>query len=103
MAVSTPCGYGNKIIDGDKILYTSANAVMADLQCVYKMFETSVTMLSKLLNLPIEQLVQDLYNMSGCNTIEEAIYAVLEKSGKDTTRILTITELQFEKVFNLIK
>lgn len=91
------CGYGHKIIDGDKTIYTSQEAMAADMTDIIKMFDKSVEMLSELIGIRPEDIVVDLYDMSGCNKMNEAIRAVLAKQGKNGY-IPTLTETAFDAV-----
>lgn len=89
------CGYGHKIIDGDKIIYTSQQAMAADMENIFRMFSKSVEMLSELIDIEPEDIVGDLYDISGCNMMNEAFNAVLEKQGKKVY-IPTLTETAFD-------
>lgn len=89
------CGYGHKIMDRDKIIYTSQEAIIADMVNVGKMFNKSVELLSELIGVKPEDIVHDLYDISGCNMMREAFNAVLKKQGK-YTHIPTLTETAFD-------
>lgn len=89
------CGYGHKIIDKDVIIYTSQEAIFADMTSVIKMLNKSVEMLSELIDVEPEYLVRDLYDISGCNMMEESIKAVLAKQGKNVY-LPTLTEDAFD-------
>lgn len=89
------CGYGHKIIDGDKVVYTSPEAIAADMTSILRMFDKSVEMLSELINVEPEDIVHDLYDISGCNMMREAFNAVLAKQGKNGY-IPTLTETAFD-------
>lgn len=89
------CGYGHKIIDGDKLIYTSQEAMAADIISIIKMFDKSVELLSKLIGIPPEDIIHDLYEISGCDMMREAFNAVLAKQGKDGY-IPTLTETAFD-------
>lgn len=91
------CGYGHKIIDGDKVVYTSPESITADMTSIFRMFNKSVEMLSELINVEPEDIVHDLYDISGCNMMREAFNAVLAKQGKNGY-ILTLTETAFDVV-----
>lgn len=88
------CGYGHKIIDGDKIIYTSQEAVAADMTNILRMFDKSVELLSELIGIKPEDIVHDLYDISGCNMMREAFNVVLAKQGK-SGYIPTLTETAF--------
>lgn len=88
------CGYGHKIIDGDQIIYTSQEAVVADMKNILRMFNKSVELLSNLIDVKPEDIVHDLYDISGCNMMREAFNAVLAKQGKNGY-IPTLTETAF--------
>ena len=89
------CGYGHKIIDGDKIIYTSQEAIVADMTNIFRMFNKSVELLSELIDVKPEDIVHDLYDISGCNMMREAFNAVLTKQGKNGY-IPTLTETAFD-------
>lgn len=89
------CGYGHKIIDGDEIIYTSQEAMAADIIRIIKMFDKSVELLSILIGIPSEYIIHDLYEISGCDMMREAFNAVLAKQGKDGY-IPTLTETAFD-------
>lgn len=89
------CGYGHKIIDGDQIIYTSEAAMAADLNSIIKMFGKSVELLSKLIGIAPEDIIHDLYEISGCDMMREAFNAVLAKQGKNGY-IPTLTETAFD-------
>lgn len=89
------CGYGHKIIDGDQIIYTSEEAMAADLTSIIKMFDKSVELLSKLIGIAPEDIIHDLYEISGCDMMREAFNAVLAKQGKNGY-IPTLTETAFD-------
>lgn len=89
------CGYGHKIIDGDTIIYTSPDAMFADMASILRMFTKSVELLSELIDVEPEDIVHDLYDMSGCNMMKEALDAVLAKQGKNGY-IPTLTETAFD-------
>ena len=93
------CGYGHKIIDGDKITYTSQEAMFADMTSILKMFNKSVELLSELIDIKPEDIVHDLYDISGCNIMEEAFNAVLARQGINE-RIPTLTETAFDAVMH---
>lgn len=89
------CGYGHKIIDGDRIIYTSQEAMAADITSIIKMFDKSVELLSQLIGIESEDIIHDLYDISGCNMMREAFNAVLAKQGKNGY-IPTLTETAFD-------
>lgn len=89
------CGYGHKIIDGDKVVYTSQQAMAADITGILRMFDKSVELLSELIDVEPEDIVRDLYDISGCNIMNEAFKAVLTKQGKNGY-IPTLTETAFD-------
>lgn len=89
------CGYGHKIIDGDKVIYTSQQAMVADMTNILRMFDKSVELLSELIDVEPEDIVRDLYDISGCNMMNEAFKAVLAKQGKNGY-IPTLTETAFD-------
>ena len=89
------CGYGHKIIDGDKIIYTSQETMFADMTSILRMFSKSVELLSELIDVEPEDIVRDLYDISGCNIMNEAFKAVLAKQGKNGY-IPTLTETAFD-------
>lgn len=89
------CGYGHKIIDGDQIIYTSQAAMAADMMSIFRMFDKSVELLSELIGIKPEDIVHDLYDISGCNIMNEAFKAVLAKQGKNGY-IPTLTETAFD-------
>lgn len=89
------CGYGHKTIDGDKIIYTSQEAMAADMISIFKMLDKSVEMLSELINVKPKDIMSDLYDISGCNIMREALEAVLAKQGKNGY-IPTLTETAFD-------
>lgn len=89
------CGYGHKLIDGDKIMYTSQEAIVADLASLCRMLNKSVEMLSELIDVKPEYIMEDLYDMTGCNLWEEAMNAVLAKQGKNVY-LPTLTEEHFD-------
>ena len=89
------CGYGHKIIDGDKVTYTSSEAMAADMKNILRMLNKSVEMLSELISVEPEDIVHDLYDISGCNVMREAFNAVLAKQGKNGY-IPTLTETAFD-------
>lgn len=88
------CGYGHKIIDGDKVIYTSQEAMAADMTSILRMFNKSVELLSELIDIEPEDIVHDLYDISGCNMMREAFNAVLARQGKNGY-IPTLTETAF--------
>lgn len=88
------CGYGHKLIDGDKIMYTSQEAIVADLDALCKMLNTAAKMLSELIDVKQEYIIEDLYEMTGCNMWEEAMKAVLAKKG--VKPLPTLTEDAFD-------
>lgn len=88
------CGYGHKLIDGDKIMYTSQEAIVADLDALCKMLNTAAKMLSELIDVKQEYIIEDLYEMTGCNMWEEAMKAVLAKKG--VKPLPTLTEGAFD-------
>ena len=83
------CGYGHKLIDGDKIMYTSQEAIVADLDALCKMLNTAAKMLSELIDVKQEYIIENLYEMTGCNMWEEAMKAVLAKKGVKPLPTLT--------------
>lgn len=89
------CGYGHKIIGGDKVVYTSQEAMTADITSILRMFNKSVELLSELIDIEPEDIVRDLYDISGCNIMNEAFKAVLAKQGKNGY-IPTFTETAFD-------
>lgn len=89
------CGYGHKIIDEDKIIYTSQEAMAADMTSILRMFNKSVELLSDLIDVKPEDIVHDLYDISGCNMMREAFNAALAKQGKNGY-ISTLTEIAFD-------
>lgn len=89
------CGYGYKIIDGDNVVYTSQEAMVADMTSIFRMFDKSVELLSELIGIKPEDIVRDLYDISGCNMMNEAFKAVLAKQGKNGY-IPTLTETAFD-------
>lgn len=88
------CGYGHKLIDGDKIMYTSQEAIVADLDALCKMLNTAAKMLSELIDVKQEYIIEDLYEMTGCNIWEGAMKAVLAKKG--VKPLPTLTEDAFD-------
>lgn len=102
MAKAIPCGYGHKIVDGDSIMYTSQYALCADISGLYKQLAKAEEMLSELLSIPVEQLSEDIFDISGCNMMREAFESVLRKQGKDAY-IPTITETVFEHTLSKLK
>lgn len=95
------CGYGHKIIDGNQIIYTSQEAMAADIAAIIKMFDKSVELLSKLIGIAPEDIIHDLYEISGCDMMREAFNAVLAKQGKDGY-IPTLTETAFDYTMDKI-
>lgn len=89
------CGYGHRIIDGDTVMYTSQEAIIADLDSLCDMLNKSVEMLSELINVKPEYIMEDLYEMCGCNLWGEAIKAVLAKKGVKYY-LPTLTEEHFD-------
>lgn len=89
------CGYGHKIVDGDNVVYTSQEAMVADMTSIFRMFDKSVELLSELIGIKPEDIVHDLYDISGCNIMNEAFKAVLAKQGKNGY-IPTLTETAFD-------
>lgn len=89
------CGYGHKIIDGDRIIYTSQEAMAADITSIIKMFDKSVELLSQLIGIESKDIIHDLYDISGCNMMREAFNAVLARQGKNGY-IPTLTETAFD-------
>lgn len=89
------CGYGHKIIDGDKVVYTSQEAIATDMMSILRMFAKSVELLSELINVEPEDIVHDLYDISGCNMMGEAFNAALAKQGKNGY-VPTLTETAFD-------
>lgn len=87
-------GYGHKIIDGDQVIYTSQEAMAADVKSLMKMLGKSAEMLSELINVSPEEIVHDLYEISGCDMMREAFNTVLAKQNK-TLCIQTRTEKAF--------
>lgn len=88
------CGYGHKLIDGNNIMYTSNEAIVTDLTALCRMLNKSVEMLSELINVKPEYIIEDLYDMTGCNLWEEAMKAVLAKQG--VKPLPTLTEDAFD-------
>lgn len=95
MAYAVDCGYGHRIIDDDKVVYTSTDAIVADLDSLCKMLNTAAKMLSELIDVKQEYIIEDLYKMTGCNMWEEAIKAVLAKKG--VKPLPTLTEDAFNE------
>lgn len=95
MAYAVDCGYGHRIIDDEKVMYTSSDAIDADLESLCKMLNTATKMLSKLIDVKQEYIIEDLYEMTGCNMWEEAIKAVLAKKG--VKPLPTLTEDAFDE------
>lgn len=77
MVYAVDCGYGHRTIDDDKVVYTSTDAISADLDSLCNMLNTAAKMLSELIDVKREYIIEDLYEMTGCNMWEEAIKAVL--------------------------
>lgn len=96
------CGYGHKIIDGNKVMYTSQEAMSADITSILRMFNKSVELLSELIDVEPEDIIDDLYNISGCNIMNEAIRAVLAKQSKNGY-IPTLTETAFNAAIHNIR
>lgn len=92
-------GYGHRIIDGDNVIYTSKEAIMADIESLCDMLNKSVEMLSELIDVKPEYIISDLYEMCGCNIWEEAIKAVLAKQGKKYY-LPTLTEDAFNEAIH---
>lgn len=96
MAYAVERGYGHKLIDGNNIMYTSNEAIVADLTSLCRMLNKSVEMLSELIDVKPEYIIEDLYEMTGCNMWEEAIKAVLAKQGENVY-LPTLTEDAFDE------
>lgn len=88
------CGYGHKLIDGNNIMYSSNEAIVADLDALCKMLNTAAKMLSELIDVKQEYIIEDLYEMTGCNMWEETMKAVLAKKG--VKPLPTLTEDAFD-------
>ena len=94
-AITIPCGYGHKIVTGTEVLYTSYEAVEYDLETMMAMLSIALNMLSELLDMPVEDIAYDLYNLSGRNMMREAFNSVLKENGTYRKQY-SITELQYE-------
>lgn len=89
------CGCGHKLIDGDNIMYTSNEAIVADMTSLCRMLNKSAEMLSELIDVEPEDIIHDLYDITGCNMMEEAMKAVLAKQGVNVF-LPTLTEEAFD-------
>lgn len=94
-AITIPCGYGHKIVTGTEVLYTSHKAVEYDLETMMAMLSIALNMLSELLDMPVEDIAHDLYDLSGKNMMREAFNSVLKENGTYRKQY-SITELQYE-------
>lgn len=99
--ITTPCGYGHKIVTGTEVLYTSHYAVEYDLETMMAMLSIVLNMLSELLDMPIEDIAHDVYNLSGRNMMREAFNSVLKQNGTYHKQY-SVTELQYELLKLLI-
>lgn len=94
-AITIPCGYGHKIVTGTEVLYTSHQAVEYDLETMMAMLSIALNMLSELLDISVEDIAYDLYNLSGRNIMLEAFNSVLKKNGTYHKQY-SVTEFQYE-------
>jgi hypothetical protein len=97
-----PCGYGHKIVTGTEVLYTSHYAVEYDLETMMAMLSIALNMLSELLDMPVEDIAYDLYNLSGRNMMLEAFNSALKKNGTYHKQY-SVTELQYELLKLLVR
>ena len=100
--ITIPCGYGHKIVTGTEVLYTSHQAVEYDLGAMMAMVSIALNMLSELLDMPVEDIAHDLYNLSGNNMMHEAFNSVLKENGT-YRKHYSVTELQYELLKLLVR
>ena len=94
MASVRECGYGHKIIDDDKIIYTSQAAMAYDIETLTIVLGMAISWLSEILDIPTSEIYQDFYDLSGRNMMLESMNAVLRKQGR-YHKLPTITEQSF--------
>jgi hypothetical protein len=100
--ITIPCGYGHKIVTDTEVLYTSHRAVEYDLETMMAMLSIALNMLSELLDMPVEDIAYDLYNLSGRNMMLEAFNSALKKNGTYRKQY-SVTELQYELLKLLVR
>ena len=103
VAYSTPCGYGNKFVTGSEVIYTSQQAVNADFESVIKMLGVATEFLSSILGLPKQDVISDLYELSGSDIMKEAYDAVVRRYNPNYVPIPTITESAVSNVITKLK
>ena len=102
MASVRECGCGHKIIDDDKIIYTSQAAMAYDIETLTIVLDMALSWLSEILDIPTSEIYQDFYDLSGRNMMLESMNAVLRKQGR-YHKIPTITEQSFALVKECLK
>lgn len=103
VAYSTPCGYGNKIVTDSEVIYTSQQAVNADFEAVIKMLEVATEFLSSILGLHKQDVISDLYELSGSDIMKESYDAVVRRYNPKYVPIPTITEQAVSNVVTKLK
>lgn len=99
-----PSGYGHVILDpvNNKTWITSSDAAGNLIDCLCASLTVAVDMLSEILQIPSEYIYRDLYTLSGCDVMEEAVNAVLRKQGKEV-HIPCLTETAFNAVKEVLQ
>lgn len=102
VAYSTPCGYGNKFVTGSEVIYTSQQAVNADFEAVIKMLGVATEFLSSILDLCRQDVVSDLYELSGSDIMKESYDVVVRRYHPNYVPIPTITEQAVSSVITML-
>ena len=99
-----PSGYGHVILDpvNNKTWFTSSDAAGSMIDTLCASLKVAVDMLSEILQIPSEDIYRDLYTLSGCDMMEEAVNAVLRKQGKEA-HIPCLTETAFNAVKEVLQ
>lgn len=93
------CGYGHALVDGNDIIFTSPDAVNNFMEALSKLFDSAISDLSEILELPKEQIISDYVEENDLNLIQASMKAILKRNDKWNEEVeKTITRRKIEAI-----